>query len=151
MGALEVPRMAVRAIPEGYNTLSPFLTVKNAAGVMEFLKKAFGAVETERMEGPPGIVRHGEMKIGTSMVMLAEAGPTSAPSPASIYMYVEKVDEVYAAAIAAGAGSIMPPTNMPHGDRSGGVTDPAGNKWWIATHIEDVSPEETMRRMMGGR
>ncbi|MFO0727406.1 MAG: VOC family protein [Myxococcota bacterium] len=143
--------MAVKPVPERYHTLTPFLTVKDAAGLIEFLKRAFGAVEHERIEGPPGVVRHGELQVGDSMVMLAEASAAAGGSVSSIYMYVENVDETYKKAIEAGAQPLTEVMNMPFGDRSGGVVDPAGNRWWISTHIEDVDQAELMRRMMGGR
>lgn len=137
--------MAVKPIPDGYHAVTPYLTVENAAKLIDFLKQAFGAVETERVARPDGGIMHAEVRIGDSAVMLGEPMGHST-SPAGLYLYVEDVDATYARALAAGATSLIAPTDQFYGDRSGSVTDPAGNTWWIATHIEDVPRDEMAKR-----
>ncbi len=144
----------VQPIPEGYHTLTPHLIAKGAARALEFYKKAFGATELMRHEGPQGKIMHAELKIGNSIFMLAdefpEIGAVSPESaggcPVSFYVYVEDVDKVFAQAIAAGAKQKEPVTVEFYGDRRGGMTDPFGHVWFIATHVEDVSPEELKKR-----
>lgn len=138
--------MAVKPIPEGYHTVTPYLVVEGAAGLIDFLKQAFDAQEVFRMPGPNDTVGHAEVKIGDSMIMLADAGAEHPARPCMICLYVEDVDTLYQRAVAAGATSIKEPANQFYGDRSGGVTDASGMQWWISTHIEDVSPEELQKR-----
>lgn len=138
--------MAVKPIPEGYHTVTPYLVVEGAAGLIDFLKQAFDAEEIFRMAGPNDTVGHAEVKIGNSMVMLADASAEHPAMPAMIALYVEDVDERYRRAIAAGATSIREPANQFYGDRSGGVKDASGVQWWISTHVEDVAPEELEKR-----
>ena len=138
--------MAVKPIPEGYHTVTPYLTVADAAAQIDFLKQAFGAEETYRHADDKGRVSHAEVRVGTSMVMIGQAREQWTPRPASFYLYVEDVDSVYKRAVAAGGKSIQEPTDQAYGDRSGGVEDSQGNQWWVGTHIEDVSPEEIQRR-----
>jgi uncharacterized glyoxalase superfamily protein PhnB len=135
-----------KPIPDGYHTVTPYLTVKGVSNLIDFLKRAFDATITEQMTAPDGTVRHAEARIGDSIVMLGEAGGEWTPKPATLYMYVQDVDSVYRRAIQAGAVSVREPANQFYGDRSGGVRDASGNEWWIATHIEDVSKEELTRR-----
>lgn len=140
--------MAVKPIPEGYHTVTPYLIVKDGAAVIAFLEKAFGAVVKSRTDGANGVVMNAEIKLGSSMIMLADAREGIPPQPTSLYLYVDDADAVYARAVEAGGISVMEPADMFYGDRHGGVMDPAsGNTWWIATHIEDVSEEEIARRM----
>ncbi len=144
----------VKPIPEGYHTVTPYLILHDAAGAIEFYKRAFGAVELYRMAGPGGKVGHAEIKIGDSPVMLADEHPEMGArspksiggSPISILIYVENVDAVVQQAVAAGANLFRPVENKFYGDRSGGVEDPYGYQWFISTHVEDVSPEELERR-----
>ncbi len=136
--------MAVKAIPEGFHSVTPYLFVEDGAKLIDFLKRAFGAKQFERMENPDGTVRHAQVKIGDSFVMLGK--PQGKAMPASLYLYVPDCDAVYERALAAGATSVMEPADQFYGDRGGGVTDPCGNTWWIGTHIEDVSSEELQRR-----
>ncbi|MDR3555809.1 MAG: VOC family protein [Syntrophobacteraceae bacterium] len=138
--------MAVKSTPEGYNTVTPLLSVKGAAQLIDFLKKAFEAVEVYRFPGPEGTVRHAEMKIGDSVIMLGEACDKSAPMPTALYLYVQDADAVYQKALQAGGEKIMAPEDMFWGDRVSTVKDFAGNMWWIATHVEEVSSEELERR-----
>jgi PhnB protein len=147
--------MSVKAIPDGYYSLTPYLVCKGAAKAIEFYAKAFGAQEIVRMPGPHGSIAHAEVKIGNSMLMLAdenkERGHLSPDSiggtASSIMFYADDVDEVFKRAIAAGAKAEMPPADMFWGDRMGNLVDPFGHKWAIATHKEDVSPAEMEKRM----
>lgn len=133
-------------IPQGYGTVTPFLRVADAAKLIDFLKQAFAAEVTFRMDGPDGSVMHAEVKIGDSMVMIGQA-PAGQEMRAMLNLYVPDTDALYNSAMAAGATSIREPANQFYGDRSGGVRDVCGNEWWMATHIEDVSQEEMERRM----
>ncbi len=137
--------MAVKPIPDGYHAITPYLVVEGAAKVIEFASKAFGAQEIFRFPGPNGTIGHAEMKIGDSVIMIADAGRYP-PRPANLVLYVPNVDEVYRKAIAAGATSEREPADQFYGDRSAGVIDTGGNHWWMATHVEDVSPDELERR-----
>jgi PhnB protein len=147
--------MAIHHIPEGYHSVTPYLVVDGAAAAIDFYKKAFGAVEVMRMPAPGGKIGHAEIRIGDSHVMLADEhpeqghrGPKSiGGTPVGIMIYVEDVDSVFAAALAAGATETRPLENQFYGDRSGSITDPFGHNWMIATHIEDVTPDEMERRM----
>ena len=138
--------MAVRPIPEGYHTVTPYITVDNPEAVMDFLKKTFDAKETFAMRDDKGKVQHAEMKVGSSMVMLGGAHDQYKARPGNFYVYVEDCDAVYKKAIAAGAKSLSEPADQFYGDRHGGVTDSEGNNWWIGTHVEDVPEEELNRR-----
>lgn len=138
--------MAVKSTPEGYNTVTPMLSVKGAAQLVEFLKKAFDAVEVYRFSGPDGSVRHAEIKIGDSVVMLGEVCDKSTPMPTALYLYVQDADAVYKKALEAGGEKVMAPEDMFWGDRVSTVKDFAGNMWWIATHVEELSSEELERR-----
>lgn len=135
----------VKPVPAGYHSVTPYLMVDGAAALIDFLKEAFEAVETERLPGPDGKVGHAEVRIGDSVVMMGE-GDRYGVMPAAIYLYVPDVDACYARALAAGATSLMEPADQFYGDRSGGVKDAFGNLWFVATHKEDVSPEELARR-----
>ncbi len=137
----------VRPIPEGYHTVTSVLTVPGANRLIDFLQKAFDAKVLFRMDGPNGTVGHAELKIGDSIVMLGDPNPQFAPKPVNIYLYVPDVDAVYRRAIEAGAKPLTEVKDQFYGDRNGGVEDPCGNSWWIATHVEDVSPDELNRRM----
>ena len=138
--------MTVKPIPDGYYTVTPYLTVADAEAQIDFLKKAFGGEENFRHNDDKGNVSHAEVRVGNSMLMIGQARGQWTPMPAMFYLYVEDVDAVYKRAVEVGGKSIHEPTNQAYGDRSGGVTDSQGNQWWIATHIEDVSSEEVERR-----
>jgi PhnB protein len=138
--------MAVKPIPDGYHTVTPYLTVDKPAEVIDFLKKALDAQEVFAMRDEQGNVRHAELKVGTSMLMLGGSHDQWKSRPGNFYIYVEDVDAVYRKAIAAGGKSISEPADQFYGDRHGGVADSQGNNWWIATHIEDVAPDELERR-----
>ena len=140
--------MNVKAIPEGYHTITPYFSVHGAASLIEFLQNAFDAQVSERLATPDGTVMHAQVKVGDSVVMIAEAPKDGSAKlmPAMLYMYVTDVDAVYKKAVEAGGKSIMAPVDQFYGDRSGAVEDMAGNQWWIATHKEGMSSEELMRR-----
>lgn len=136
----------VNPIPEGYHTITPYLTVPNAEAQIEFLKKALGGVLKYSHKGPDGSIGHAEVRVGTSMVMIGQARGEYKPKPGSFYLYVEDCDAVYKTAVAAGGKSLQEPTNQFYGDRAAGVQDANGNDWYIGTHIEDVSSDEIERR-----
>jgi len=138
--------MPVKYIPDGYHTVTPYLTVDDAAIQINFLKAAFNAQVTFEMKDPQGNVRHAELRVGDSMLMLGQARDEWKSRPMSFYLYLPDVDAAYKSAVAAGGKSLQEPNNHFYGDRSGGVEDPQGNYWWVATHVEDVSPEEMEKR-----
>jgi PhnB protein len=146
--------MATKPIPEGYQTVTPYLAVDDAAKAIEYYAKAFGAKERGRMEGPDGKIGHAELEIGDSVVMISDPSPQASTRPpkelggtsASVFMYVEDVDAVVKRAVDAGATITMEVADQFWGDRFGTVTDPFGHVWSIATHVEDVSPEEMAER-----
>lgn len=141
-------------VPEGYSTLTPYLAVDDASAAIDFYQRAFGAKERGRQEGPGGSIMHAELEIGDSVIMLSDPFPQASTKPpkelggtsVSIMTYVEDADAVYRQAIDVGATSLMEPDDMFWGDRLSSVQDPFGHSWTIATHIEDVSPEEMQRR-----
>lgn len=147
--------MPVKAIPEGFHSITPYLMIKGAAAALDFYKKVFGAVELSRMIDPNGNrVGHAEIKIGDSPIMLADEYPemnhvgpaTLGGTPVGILLYVADCDAVFERAVAAGAKPIKPLQDQFYGDRSGTVLDPFGHMWTISTHKEDISPEEMERR-----
>ena len=139
---------AVKSIPDGYHTVTHFLLVQGADKLIEFVKKAFDAKETECYTMPDGSVGHAEIRIGDSVIMLSEAmSEEYKPTTAGIHLYTEDCDATYQRALEAGAVSTKQPTDEFYGDRSAGVKDQFGNHWWIATHKEDLSKEEIMKRM----
>ena len=144
----------VKPIPEGYHSVTPYLSIKGAAAALEYYKKAFGAIELFRMDAPDGRIGHAEIKIGDSPIMLADEYPemefvspqTLGGTPIGLMIYVEDVDTVYAQALTEGGKEVKPLQDQFYGDRSGTLKDPFGHVWTIATHKEDVSPEEMDRR-----
>jgi PhnB protein len=146
--------MAVKPIPDGYHSITPYLIVSDATRAIEFYKRAFGATELFRLGAPGGKVGHAELKFGDSTVMLADEFPemgargpqTIGGSPVHLLHYVEDVDTVFATALSAGAVEARPVQDQFYGDRAGNLTDPFGHSWTIATHKEDVSAEEMARR-----
>ncbi|HXK60232.1 MAG TPA: VOC family protein [Acidobacteriota bacterium] len=139
--------MAVKPIPEGYHTITPYFVVTDAEKFLDFAKRAFGATEVFRADMPDGSIAHAELQIGDSRVMLGQASEQWKPTTCSLYLYVPDVDAVYRSAMQAGATSMAEPEDKFYGDRTAGVRDPFGNQWWLGTHIEDVSPDELNRRM----
>jgi PhnB protein len=138
--------MAVKPIPEGHHSVTPYLIVPGVPRLLDFLKQAFDAQELRRSLGPNGAVMHAQVRIGDSMVMMAEPMGPWQPMPAMLYLYVPDTDAMYRRALQAGATSLQEPADMFYGDRNAGVKDPSGNFWWIATHQEDVPPDELDRR-----
>jgi PhnB protein len=138
---------AAKPTPKGFHTVNPYITADGADKVVTFLQKAFGAeIDHEPMKRPDGKLMHATLRVGDSMVMIAEASERAKAMPASLYLYLPDVDAAYQRAMKAGANSIMEPADQFYGDRSGGVIDPAGNHWYLATHIEDVELPELKRR-----
>ena len=141
--------MKVKAIPEGYHTITPYFSVRGANKLIQFFKQAFDAEEKEIYSNEDGTIINAEMRIGDSIVMIGEAPKELGERKlmtSMLYMYVSDADAVYKKAIQAGGKSIMEPADQFYGDRSGAVEDPAGNQWWIATHKEDMSREELVKR-----
>ena len=146
--------MAVKAIPDGYHSVTPYLCTKGAAHAIEFYKRAFSAVERMRITQPDGRVGHAELQIGDSIIMLADEFPemearspqSLGGSPVSIHLYVEDADGVFKQAVAAGAKIKRPIADQFYGDRLGGIEDPFGHTWWISTHKEDLSSDEIAQR-----
>jgi len=138
--------MAVKAIPVGYENVIPFLVCKDTDKVIDFCQKAFDAKLTECIKSDSGAITHAEIRIRNSTIMLSEASETYPPLPVMLYIYFDDVDTVYKKAVDAGGVSLREPTNEFYGDRSCGVKDVSGNQWWMASHVEDVSPEEMAER-----
>jgi len=137
----------VKPIPEGHPAVTPYLVVRGAARTIDFLKNAFGAeFAFEPMKRPDGLIMHAELKIGDSIVMISDASERAQPTQCMLHLYVPNVDAVYQRAVQAGGVSTMEVADMFYGDRAGGVKDPAGNSWHIATHKEDVAPAELKKR-----
>jgi len=150
--------MPVAPIPEGFHTLTPYLTVTHAERCIDFLKQAFDAKELHRTTTPEGSIAHAQLRIGDSMLMLSEQCKDWPSAGCGIYLYVPDTDATYRKALAAGATSIMEPADQFYGDRNAGVRDAFGNIWWIGTHIRDVPPDElekaaqeTYRQRAAGR
>jgi PhnB protein len=144
----------VKPVPDGYHTVTPYLIVKDGARAIEFYKNAFGAKEIFRMLGPDGKIGHAEIQIGDSRIMLGSESPqmgsrspeTLKGTPVGIFVYLEDVDAAFKRAVSAGAKEQQPPQDMFWGDRYGKVIDPFGHEWQLATHKEDLTPEEVGRR-----
>jgi len=143
----------VRAIPEGYHSISPSLTCKDAARAIEFYKSVFGATEIMRMPGPQGLIMHAEIRIGDSVVFINDEIPGMAVAPSGtsinpvyLFLYTEDVDAVFSRAVAANCKVTMPVADQFWGDRYGKFNDPFGHTWGVATHVEDVAPAEMERR-----
>lgn len=147
--------MATKTIPDGYHSVTPYLIIKGAASAIDFYKRAFGATELMRMPSPDGTIGHAEIKIGDSTIMLADEHPQMGyRSPqslggagVSLMIYLDQVDDVFKRAVAAGAKELQPVKDQFYGDRSGTLQDPFGHVWTIATHVEDISPEEMRTRV----
>jgi len=139
--------MTVQFIPPGYHTITPYLIVSGLPGTISFLEKVFDAKTTVApMLRPDGSIMHTELQVGDSRIMMAEATEQWRPMPSSIFLYLPDCDAIFKRALAAGATSLMEPADQFYGDRMGGVLDHSGNQWWIATHVEDVTPVEMERR-----
>ena len=146
--------MATKAIRDGYHSVTPYLIIKGAAAAIDFYKRAFGATELMRMPSPDGRIGHAEIKIGDSAIMLADEHPqmgyrspqTLGGSAVSMMVYVDRVDDVFKKAVEMGAKELQPVQDQFYGDRSGTLQDPFGHTWTIATHMEDIPPEEMRKR-----
>ena len=146
--------MATNPIPEGYPRVMSYLSIAGAADAIDFYSKVLGATERMRMDGPPGKIAHAEIQIGDSVVMLADEDPafgntspaTLGGTPVSLMVYVDDVDGTFAAALAAGATELQPLEDKFYGDRAGMFADPWGHQWMVASHVEDVAPDEMERR-----
>jgi PhnB protein len=146
--------MTTKSIPDGYHSVTPYLIIKGAADAIDFYKRVFIATELMRMQSPDGKIGHAEIRIGDSAIMLADENPEMGHrSPqslggagVSLMVYVDRVDEVFNRAVASGAKELQPVKNQFYGDRSGTLQDPFGHTWTVATHIEDVPPDEMRRR-----
>ena len=144
----------VKPVPDGFHTATPYLIIRGASKEIDFYKKAIGAEERFRLPGPGGIIMHAEIQVGDSVIMLADENhsmgakspQTLNGSPASILLYVSDVDAAFKKAVNAGAREVSPPTDMFWGDRMGRIADPFGHEWSIASHVEDVPPEEMEQR-----
>jgi len=143
----------VSAIPKGYHSLTPYITCKDAPRAIDFYKQIFGATEIMRMPGPGGLITHAELRIGDSVIFLCDEipGMAKAPdgtsiNPVSLFLYTEDVDSLWKRAVDAGCKVNMALADMFWGDRYGKFSDPFGHTWSVATHIEDVAPEEMQRR-----
>src|ERR1700722_3527544 len=146
--------MTTKSIPDGYHSVTPYLIIKGAADAIDFYTRAFGATELMRMAGPDGRIGHAEIRIGDSVIMLADEHPemgyrspqSLGGASVSLMVYVERVDEGFKRAAESGAKDPQPLKDQFYGDRSGTLQDPFGHKWTVATHIEDIPPEEMRRR-----
>jgi PhnB protein len=139
---------SVKPVPDGYHAVTPYLVVQGAEKLIDFVKQAFDAKEIERMSMPDGKIGHAEVRIDDSVIMIGDAREeTWKAMPSSIYLYVADCDAIYKRALEAGATSLMEPKDQFYGDRSGGIKDPVGNHWFIATHKEDLSKDELDNRV----
>jgi PhnB protein len=147
--------MAIKPIPEGYHSVTPYLLIDGAARAIEFYKQAFGATELFKMDMPGDKIGHAEILIGDSRIMMADdcggespfRNPRSAgSSPVGLHVYVEDVDKIFSQAVDAGAKIIKPVQDQFYGDRTGALEDPFGHIWFVATHKQDLSPEEIRKR-----
>jgi uncharacterized glyoxalase superfamily protein PhnB len=139
--------MAIKPVPDGYTTVTPWLISRDTARLIDYIKEAFGATEISRLTNADGRVEHAEVRIGDAIVMMFDAGPGWPPTPAFLRLYVEDADKVHQRAVAAGGTSVTEVTHLFFGDRVGRVRDPLGNIWWIQARIEEVSPQEMERRL----
>jgi uncharacterized glyoxalase superfamily protein PhnB len=137
---------APEPIPAGFHSITPFIVVKEAEQLLDFMKHAFGAEMTSMMKDPVGKVMHATARIGNSIIMVCDANEKFEARPCMLYLYVEDVDSVYKKAVHFGGESLREPTDEFYGDRSAGIKDAWNNQWWIATHIEDVDAAEINRR-----
>jgi len=137
----------VKAIPDGFHSVTPYLIVEGAAKIIDFAQKAFDAkLHHEATKRPDGSIMHATLKIGDSMLMISDASEHAKATTTMLYLYVGDVDATYQKALKAGGTSVMEPADQFYGDRSGCVKDPCGNQWWLGKHIEDVSPAELKKR-----
>jgi uncharacterized glyoxalase superfamily protein PhnB len=138
--------MPVKPIPEGFHAITPYLFAQGASRLIDFISAAFDGELLFQQKRPDGAIMHATMRIGDSMLMLADPTPEFGPMPTSIYLYVLDCDAVYQRALRSGGLSVFPMMTLPSGQRYGGVKDPCGNTWWVATQVENVPPDEEERR-----
>jgi PhnB protein len=138
--------MATKSIPEGYRSITPSFCIEGAQEFIDFIKQVFNAQDRFKMDGPGGKIMHAELSIGDSALMVADAQPQWPAKSNSLYVYVDDVDAAYARALKAGATSVRAPETAFYGDRTSAIKDPFGNSWAIATHVEDVPPDELKKR-----
>jgi uncharacterized glyoxalase superfamily protein PhnB len=138
--------MPVKPIPDGYHTVTPYLMLKGVDRFIEFMAAVFDARVTEQLFNSDGTPAHTELRVGDSVIMLSEAKGDRPATPVMLYIYVEDVDAAFERALTAGGQMVTRPAIQYYGDRSGGVIEPAGNTIWMATHVEDVAPDELQRR-----
>ena len=138
--------MTVKPKPDGYHNVTPYLICEDAHATIAFLASAYGGTVRSQHEAPDGKLGHCEVEVGDSVIMLASACEKAAANSSMLYVYVDDVDATYERAVKAGATSVQAPTTAFYGDRTAAVTGPSGHQWWMATHVEDVSPEELERR-----
>ena len=138
--------MSIKPIPEGFHAITPYLFAQGASRLIEFISVAFKGELIFQQERRDGVIMHATMQIGDSMLMLADPTPEFGPMPTSIYLYVADCDAVYHRALSSGGVSVFPMMTLPSGERYGGIKDPCGNIWWVATQVEDVPPDEQERR-----
>ena len=139
-------QMSMKPIPDEFHAITPYLFAQGAVRLIEFISAAFDGELISQQKRPNGAIMHATMRIGDSMLMLADAIQRFGPMPTSIYLYVLDCDAVYHSALNSGGVSVFPIMTLPSGERYGGVKDPCGNIWWVATHVEDVPPDEQERR-----
>jgi PhnB protein len=137
----------VKAVPQGYHSVTPYLIVEGAPTLIQFLKQTFNAQGGESIRGPDGRVAHAELKVGDSVIMMADATPKYGAIATQLYVYLENVDMTFKRALEAGATLVQEPADQFYGDRTAGFKDPTGNFWWIAQRVEEVSREEMERRL----
>jgi PhnB protein len=138
--------MSVKPIPDGFHAITPYLFTQGAARLIEFISTAFDGELKARETRPDGAIMHATMRVGDSMLMLADPIPEFGPMLSSMYLYVTDCDTVYQRALSCGGISVFPMMTLPSGQRYGGIKDPCGNIWWVATQVEDVPPDEQERR-----
>ena len=138
--------MSIEPIPKGFHAITPYLFAQGASRLVEFVSAAFDGELIFQQKRPDGAIMHATMRIADSMLMLADPTPEFGPTPTSIYLYVANCDAVYHRALSSGGVSVFPIMTLPSGERYGGVKDPCGNIWWVATHVEDVPLDEQERR-----
>lgn len=143
--------MSVKPVPEGFHTVTPYLTVADASALLEFVTRAFDAKESQVLRGPDGAIAHADVMIRDSHVMIGQGGAHWAAMPAQLYLYVPDCDATFKQAVTSGGTVVQEPQTQFYGDRHGCVKDQNGNLWWIATHVEDVPEQEIARRMKEAR
>ena len=133
--------------PKGFHSVTPYLIVEDAAGLLDFVQAAFGARVVSRMDGDDGRIKHAQIQIGDSMIEVGQSSQEWQAAPCALHLYVADTDDAYQRALAAGATSLYEPDDKFYGDREAGVTDVCGNRWFLATHQEDLTEAEMLRRM----